>query len=106
MKSSETVLEPRLAWALWQGLGKLSDLLWDRYKEEFLKLAEEERVRGGSEEDREARSPFNRLIIIRRRPENRRGHSRPREAQSWASHWNFGIWIRDDGWPPMVGHTG
>ena len=55
MKSSETVLEPRLAWALWPGLGKLSDLLWDRYEEEFLKLAEEERVRRGtdSEEDPE-----------------------------------------------------
>jgi len=38
MKSSETVLEPRLAWTLWQGLGKLSDLLWDRYEEEFLEI--------------------------------------------------------------------
>ena len=27
----------------------------------------------------------------------------PREAQSWASHLNFGIWIRDDGWPPHGG---
>ena len=41
MKSSATVLEPRLAWALWQGLEKLSDLLWDRYEEDFLELAEE-----------------------------------------------------------------
>ena len=41
MKSSVTVLEPRLAWALWQGLEKLSDLLWDRYEEDFLELAEE-----------------------------------------------------------------
>ena len=42
MKSSATVLEPRLAWALWHGLEKLSDLLWERYEEDFLKLAEEE----------------------------------------------------------------
>ena len=41
MKSSAMVLEPRLAWALWQGLEKLSDLLWDRYEEDFLELAEE-----------------------------------------------------------------
>jgi hypothetical protein len=41
MKSSETVLEPRLAWALWQGLQKLSDLLWDRYEEDFLELTDE-----------------------------------------------------------------
>ena len=41
MKSSATVLEPRLAWALWQGLEKLSDLLWERYEEDFLKLVEE-----------------------------------------------------------------
>jgi len=30
----------------------------------------------------------------------------PRVAQLWASHLNFGIWIRDDGWPPAVGHIG
>jgi hypothetical protein len=41
MKSSGTVLEPRLAWALWQGLEKLSDLLWERYEADFLDLAEE-----------------------------------------------------------------
>jgi len=41
MKSSATVLEPRLAWALWQGLEKLSALLWDRYEEDFLELAKE-----------------------------------------------------------------
>ena len=38
MKSSATVLEPRLAWALWQGLEKLSDLLWECYEKEFLKI--------------------------------------------------------------------
>ena len=60
MKSFETVLEPQLAWAIWQGLGKFSDLLWDRYEEDFLKLAEEERVNRGtaSEEDREIEIPF------------------------------------------------
>ena len=60
MKSFETVLEPRLAWALWQGRAKFSDLLWDRYEEDFLKLAEEEKVRRGSvsEEDRESETPF------------------------------------------------
>jgi hypothetical protein len=41
MKTSATVMEPRLAWALWQGLMKLSDLLWERYEEDFLNLAEE-----------------------------------------------------------------
>jgi hypothetical protein len=57
MKSSPTVLEPRLAWALWQGLEKLSDLLWDRYKDDFLKLAEEEDPGAkGSEDDVEV--PF------------------------------------------------
>jgi len=38
MKASATVLEPRLAWVLWQGLMKLSDLLWECYEEEFLKI--------------------------------------------------------------------
>ena len=41
MKSSAIVLEPRLAWALWQGLQKLSDLLWERYEDDFLNLAGE-----------------------------------------------------------------
>ena len=41
MKSSATVLEPRLAWAIWQGLEKLSDLLWERYEEDFLELTKE-----------------------------------------------------------------
>ena len=41
MKSSAMVLEPRLAWALWQGLEKLSALLWDRYETDFLELAKE-----------------------------------------------------------------
>lgn len=39
MKSLETFLEPRLAWALWQGLQKFSDLLWERYEKDFLDLA-------------------------------------------------------------------
>jgi hypothetical protein len=55
MKTSATGLDPQLAWALWHGLRKLSLLLWDCYEEEFLKLAEEERIRRGtdSEEDPE-----------------------------------------------------
>ena len=55
MKTSATILDPQLAWALWHGLTKLSLLLWDCYEEEFLKLAKEERVRRGtdSEEDPE-----------------------------------------------------
>ncbi len=59
MKTSATVLEPQLAWAIWHGLAKLSDLLWERYEEEFLKLAEEERVRRGtvSEEELEIEIP-------------------------------------------------
>jgi hypothetical protein len=60
MKTSATVLEPQLAWAIWHGLAKLSTLLWDRYEEEFLKLAEEERVNRGTaqEEDLEIEIPF------------------------------------------------
>jgi hypothetical protein len=60
MKTSATVLDPQLAWALWHGLTKLSLLLWDGYQGEFLKLAEEERVSRGknSEEDREIEIPF------------------------------------------------
>jgi hypothetical protein len=60
MKTSATVLEPQLAWAIWHGLAKLSDLLWERYEEEFLKMAEEERVRRGtvSEEELEIEIPF------------------------------------------------
>ena len=55
MKSSNLVLEPRLAWALCQGLEQLSALLWERYEEDFLKLAEEEDLDGakGSEDDLE-----------------------------------------------------
>jgi hypothetical protein len=45
MKTSKTGLNPELAWALCRGLTKLSLLLWDCYEEEFLKLAEEEKVR-------------------------------------------------------------
>ena len=60
MKTSAKLPDPQLAWALWHGLTKLSLLLWDFYEEEFLKLAEEERVSRGtdSEEDREIEIPF------------------------------------------------
>jgi len=60
MKTSATVLEPQLAWALWHGLAKLSTLLWERYEEDFLKFTEEERARRGSvsEEELEAEIPF------------------------------------------------
>ncbi len=58
MKSSATVLEPRLAWALWQGFVKLSDLLWDRYEEDFLKLAEEERVGLAKDSEEDLEIPF------------------------------------------------
>ena len=55
MKSSNSVLDPRLAWALCRRLTKVRLLLWDCYEEDFLKLAKEERVRRGtdSEEDPE-----------------------------------------------------
>jgi hypothetical protein len=58
MKSSAMVLEPRLAWTLWQGLEKLSALLWDRYEEDFLKLAEEERVDLAKDSEEEIEIPF------------------------------------------------
>ena len=55
MKSSNSVLDPRLAWALCRELTKMRLLLWDCYEEDFLKLAKEERVRRttDSEEDPE-----------------------------------------------------
>ena len=58
MKSSATVLEPRLAWALWQGLEKLSALLWDRYEEDFLDLAKEEGVDLAKDSEEEIEIPF------------------------------------------------
>ena len=58
MKSSATVLEPRLAWALWQGLEKLSDLLWDYYEEDFLELAEEEEVDRAKDSGEDLEIPF------------------------------------------------
>ena len=47
MKTSATGLDPQLAWALWYELAKLSFFLWACYREDFLKLAEEERVTSG-----------------------------------------------------------
>jgi hypothetical protein len=58
MKSSATVLEPRLAWALWQGLVKLSDLLWERYEEDFMELAEEEEVDRAKDSGEDLELPF------------------------------------------------
>jgi hypothetical protein len=60
MKTSATVLEPQLAWAIWQGLAKLCTLLWERYEADFLKFTEEERRRRGpvSEEELEIEIPF------------------------------------------------
>jgi hypothetical protein len=58
MKSSATVLEPRLAWALWQGLEKLSDLLWDCYEEDFLDLAKEQSVEQAKDSEEEIEIPF------------------------------------------------
>jgi hypothetical protein len=58
MKSSETVLEPRLAWALWQGLEKLSDLLWERYEADFLNLSEEEGTPRAKDAEEEIEIPF------------------------------------------------
>jgi hypothetical protein len=58
MKTSATVLEPRLAWALWQGLVKLSDLLWERYEEDFLDLAKEEGIDRAKDSEGEIEVPF------------------------------------------------
>ena len=51
MKSSNPVLDPRLAWALCRELTKVRLLLWDCYEEDFLKLAKEERVRRGTDSE-------------------------------------------------------
>ena len=60
MKSSQSVLDPRLAWALCRELTKVRLFLWDCYEEKFLKWAKEERARQGSvsEEELEAETPF------------------------------------------------
>ncbi len=58
MKSSATELEPRLAWALWQGLEKLSEILWDRYEADFLNLAKEEGVDRAKNSEEEIEIPF------------------------------------------------
>jgi len=58
MKSSSTEFEPRLAWALWQGLEKLSALLWDRYEEDFLELAKEEGIDRATDPGEEIEIPF------------------------------------------------
>jgi hypothetical protein len=58
MKSSAPGLEPQLAWALWHGLTKLSLLLWDGYKEDFLKLAEEERGALAKDSEEDLEIPF------------------------------------------------
>ncbi len=58
MKSSATVLDPQLAWALWHGLAKLSLLLWDGYKEDFLKLAKEERGALAKDSEEDLEIPF------------------------------------------------
>ena len=34
--------EPKLAWAIWQAVEKLNDLLWDRYENDFLSFTMEE----------------------------------------------------------------
>ena len=58
MKTSATELEPRLAWALWHGLAKLSTILWDRYEEDFLTLAKEEGVHRAQDSEEEIEIPF------------------------------------------------
>jgi hypothetical protein len=58
MKTSPTEFEPRLAWALWQGLEKLSALLWDRYEADFLDLAKEEGIDRATDSGEEMEIPF------------------------------------------------
>ena len=58
MRSSAPVLEPHLAWALWHGLAKLSNLLWERYEEDFSKLAEEERGALAKDSEEDLEIPF------------------------------------------------
>jgi len=58
MKSSATERESRLAWAICQELQKLSDLLWDRYEEDFLDLTEEEGAEQASGWERDLEIPF------------------------------------------------
>ncbi len=44
MKSNDGV-ESRLAWAIFEALEKLNDLLWDRYGDEFLDFHMEDQKR-------------------------------------------------------------
>jgi len=71
MKPSATALEPGLALALWQGLEKISDLLWERYEEDFLKLAKEvadsnlrEEIDRAKESAKDLEIPFNPGLMI------------------------------------------
>jgi hypothetical protein len=58
MKSRKPSLDPELAWALWHGLAKLSDLLWKCYKDDFVKLAREERKSLGQDSEEDLEIPF------------------------------------------------
>ena len=44
MNASARVLEPKLAYDLWQTLMKLSDLLWECYDKDFLDYDEKEQA--------------------------------------------------------------
>ncbi len=57
MRTSETA-EPRLAWAIWQEIQKLSDLLWERYEEDFWDLTEEEGAEQASGWEEDIETPF------------------------------------------------
>ena len=56
MKSRKPSMDPELAWAIWRLLARLSNLVWECYEEDFVKLAREERKSRGknSGEDLEA----------------------------------------------------
>jgi hypothetical protein len=58
MKTSEMVSEPQLAFALWQTLEALSNLLWERYENDFLNLTEEEGSRQADHAQEEIDIPF------------------------------------------------
>ncbi len=60
MKTSGTELEPRLAWAIWQEIQKLSDLLWDRYEKQFLDWVMDENYR--REMERRMEEELDRLL--------------------------------------------
>jgi hypothetical protein len=58
MNASARVLEPKLAYDLWQSLMKLSDLLWECYDKDFLEMEGEKQGDLAKDLESEIEIPF------------------------------------------------